>query len=517
MYDVVAYGAVGDGVTDDRPAIQAALNAAYTAGGGTVFFPPGLTYFIGSQTNPGTGCLFIKRNTRILAYGATILRGQDEQLLTNYDGVTTTHTAYSGHSDIVIEGGTWDAYGGNVDGRFQSQKNTMAFAHAERLRFRDMRIKDTTKAHAIEVNSLRNVRIDNCVFEGFWHSGTRFFSEAVQIDGANGSGGLGAPPYDHTTCQDIEMVGCTMRASFANGPFGNLIGGHSAYVGQNNHRDIRIIGNHVESTLNYGIRVLSWDTVTIVGNTIRGTYISGARAAISVEVHTTDTQYSTRINIADNVIFQSGSAEKAYGAIHVEGTSAEQIGQVRIANNTIRDHKGKAGIYVEYADRAQIIGNSVSGGIKADGVNEFNGIYVQNATDIQYLGNLVTSSDGYGIYHLSGHRAHAMGNRLWRAEGGGIYFGTDTVEHVIVDNYIFQCNQGNTTGYNGIRVSGARCVITGNVAVPKGSGTELDNLVRQSSNVATYATGNVVMGTAPDPITPMSSAGTVVTSGNTTI
>ena len=42
VYDVKNYGAVGDGVTDDTRAIQAALDYAVDHGGGTVYFPNGL-------------------------------------------------------------------------------------------------------------------------------------------------------------------------------------------------------------------------------------------------------------------------------------------------------------------------------------------------------------------------------------------------------------------------------------------------------------------------------------------
>lgn len=53
VYNVRQYGAVGDGLTLDTPAINAAIDAAEKAGGGTVWVPAGtyLCYSIRLQSN----------------------------------------------------------------------------------------------------------------------------------------------------------------------------------------------------------------------------------------------------------------------------------------------------------------------------------------------------------------------------------------------------------------------------------------------------------------------------------
>lgn len=67
FYNVATYGAVGDGVANDRAAINSAISAASADGGGTVFFPPG-TYLYGSSLSlTGT-------NVSLKGAGATVTR-----------------------------------------------------------------------------------------------------------------------------------------------------------------------------------------------------------------------------------------------------------------------------------------------------------------------------------------------------------------------------------------------------------------------------------------------------------
>src|SRR5215469_15575560 len=65
-YDVRACGARGDGNTVDSPAINAAIDAAASAGGGTVIFPAGVyaSYTIRLKSNVA---LFLQQGATILA------------------------------------------------------------------------------------------------------------------------------------------------------------------------------------------------------------------------------------------------------------------------------------------------------------------------------------------------------------------------------------------------------------------------------------------------------------------
>ena len=71
VFDVTAYGALGDGRTDDAAAIQRAVDACSAAGGGQVYFPTGRTFLAGPVE--------LKTNVELhLDVDATLLANPDE-------------------------------------------------------------------------------------------------------------------------------------------------------------------------------------------------------------------------------------------------------------------------------------------------------------------------------------------------------------------------------------------------------------------------------------------------------
>ncbi len=66
MVSVKDYGAVGDGVTDDRAAIQSTIDSVSALGGGVIIFPPG-DYLVSDVVS-------LKENLTLVGYGATTRR-----------------------------------------------------------------------------------------------------------------------------------------------------------------------------------------------------------------------------------------------------------------------------------------------------------------------------------------------------------------------------------------------------------------------------------------------------------
>jgi hypothetical protein len=162
-YDVRQFGAVGDGLTDDRLAIQAACNACRMAGGGIVFLPPG-TYAVSLVSSYAIG---VGSNTIFLGAGrdATtifLLMGAVDQqnVISNYNAVGDEKITYQ---DFTIDGNAVNQTNPNA----HVGLNFGAMRHGRALRVRVRNIRGTSVSGAGEGSHIRitrstDVGIDSC-------------------------------------------------------------------------------------------------------------------------------------------------------------------------------------------------------------------------------------------------------------------------------------------------------------------------------------------------------------------
>lgn len=467
--NVETFGAVGDGITDDTLAIQAALDLAHTSGGGLVQFTPGKTYAVSTF-------LVVYDYTTIYAYGATIKAIGNSGLLRNFLS-TESFSGYGGHSHIQILGGRWDgnAFNGST-GSVTAETDVMNFIHAEDITIRDASIENVSTAHALEFNAINGARALNCRFLGFADNSvgaTRQFSEAIQLDIAV-SGSSSIPAFDNTPCKNVLVDGCYFGNSTRCGYFGRAVGSHTLANGQF-YSGIQIVNNRIEGTLQEGIYTFGWRRVVIASNVISGTGQAGIRIATADPASVGYTVTTFDITIQGNTITGAGSES----GIRVIGYSGAKVAQLTVNGNSINGTgAGTAnGIQVEHCNSPAVIGNSLAS-------IQGTGIFNNNSDSGTITGNTIrgTASNGINITGSSGtvvssnhvrdiSANHCIfittssdwlitNNRVVNAAGAGIRVGDDADDGTITVNRIVK-----GTSVNGITFSGTSGAIPTGVTV----------------------------------------------------
>jgi polygalacturonase len=212
VFDVVQYGAVGNGVADDYPAITAAYDALVAAGGGELWFPPDRRYHVRST---GVHGLHLVRQS-----DATIRMGERAWLVMDnmVDGLAVSHgifvegpaanialigvqvryaalsTARQGWAPIYFLGanvGTGDSvarphgwYRGNPDG-------TEAWPQIEAGAVRDVRLENVTVEDSpsvgIGIVGVDGIELSNVTVRRTWADGLyHLYFRNARIDGFRG-------------------------------------------------------------------------------------------------------------------------------------------------------------------------------------------------------------------------------------------------------------------------------------------------------------------------------------------
>lgn len=224
-YDITKFGAVGDGVTVNTAAIQAAIDAC--GEGDRVYIPAGI--FV-------SGALFIKSDMSLyLEEGAVLLGSGDmadyplyryrfegrEQLchgsLINTVDIRdakpedacyeTGYIADEGKrlKNIVIEGkGTIDANGTVLRRQMLEAKKgirgrALALRNVDHLVVRDVTVRHSP-AWCVHTIYCRDVRLENVTIC------TKYAADGTRYDVHNGDG------FDPDSCKDVVVVGCTIES-----------------------------------------------------------------------------------------------------------------------------------------------------------------------------------------------------------------------------------------------------------------------------------------------------------------
>lgn len=465
-------GAVGNGTTDDRAVIQAALDAAHTAGGGIVFVPGGRTYGVSTF-------LAIYDNTVLWAYGATLKATGNSGILRNFTG-SETFAGYAGHSHITLLGGTYDGNAADgTTGTVTAETDVINFVHASDITVRDVTVMNTSTAHALEFNSVDGGRAINCRFLGFRDNssgGTRGFSEAVQVDMAkSGSSSIG--DFDNTPAKNIRIEGCRFGPSSRLGNFGRAVGSHTLTAGVT-FDNIKVLDCTIEGALQDGIYAYGWSRSLIRGNTVRNTAWSCIKATMPDPATTATAPFG--VTIRDNYVEGAGTDS----GIRVVGYASYRIPLVSIHGNTVKNITGNSihaeycaapnigrntcdttsstGLYAHYSDGANVTGNTMrNAGSNAINIAGSVGCIVTSNT-------IDTTGSNFGVFVGQGADgttnstdALVIGNHITAPASAGIRFSTNAVRCTAATNKI---RKGSGATANGISLtaSATDCALLGN-------------------------------------------------------
>lgn len=272
VLNVKAFGATGDGTTNDVGAIQAAIDSANTSGGGIVFVPAG-TYIIASK-------LVMKSNVALVGIGpASSIKGvfsSGRQALMDNDWV-------NGSENCSLRNIQFDRTGANAQHGLLFNKLTNFLADG-------LSIVGTSSvtSGALAISGIgprtdllsENLRIVNCYFEGADNFGIQLgfvlnavvancqfkdcFREVIGVE----------PEGAGQSAENVSIIGNQITTpSTGGGTFTGVIVVTETSGGT--IKDVSIVGNTIQNTtiiasnLQPGIMVLGAASVIVSGNTVR--------------------------------------------------------------------------------------------------------------------------------------------------------------------------------------------------------------------------------------------------------
>ena len=442
VHNIRNYGAVGDGTTNDAPAIQAALNAARDDGAGIVYCPADGVY------NVQTTLRIYRFTTFVIPFGATLRRGANVTIMINGDS-SQNLGGYTGQGYITVCGGGTIDHRGTV---FTNPNNCLTFAHAQNITVRDITIRDQSGYHAIELNAVKTARIEDVKFLGYVENGAGAFRECIQLDISKDAASTSMPPYDQYMCEDVLVSGCYAGISATSGVAAPscLVGGHSATIGMR-HKGVRVIGNRCD-----GLTYWAASGYAISGFVFANNQIINCAGGVRIDtvdtgdpddtLNTSGTQTNASQDERSAVITGNTFLDTGTSGFHVIAVWGETTGKTlgaTVSGNTIDgSSSGARAVYGLYAERLVVSGNQVSN-------TNGSGIYLDRCPDSTVTGNTVVAPSGTGIFVTASTGFTITGNFIRSTGDDAIQIGSSSVDFVVSSNTIRLAGQYGVNIING--------------------------------------------------------------------
>lgn len=451
-FNVLDYGAVGDGVTDDRAAIQSAIDAAEAAGGGTVYFPAG-TYV---------------NNT------ATLVIDSDKVTIQFEDGAILD--LGEGIGGFTITGDHVSVYSAYLAGNGTDPNNTAEIG--------------------IEADGVTDLRIEGCTIldlaqDGMdihnssyvWVRGNRI--ERMRKSAITFTCGHHAWIEDNYI-KDITFVGSVTSSV---NPYGIVLSVNSNAVADQHEypQDVWVLNNYVEGNTSWeGIDSHGGKRQYIIGNIVTNCRI-GILADLQTAAYVNEREDTFIIGNhlrgtteVDNYWENSNSGIVTGGASGTKGKRIVISGNIISGFNVLKADGSNGGILVSYAENLVISDNIIRDNVGC-GIN-----LNRDIANALVQGNVI--EDNYSLPQIQTSTAYVAGDHRQVTEGGtrlhmlcttgGTTAGTPPTYDTTVGN---STNDGTVVWQNigqDVAATTGSCGIRFSVATDDMSGTVQNNRIR---------------------------------------
>ena len=411
--NVKDYGAVGDGVNDDRQAIQDTIDAAAKGlGGGKVYFPEG-TYLVKE-------IVFLRSHTHIEVHEkATILNGiniKNHPSIVFMTGLFTDdgdQVEWEPTEDISYSGGTIDMNGALNEERTKAKNlplinssGAFAIGNSKNVTISNVTFKDSYQGHAIQIAGSKNVLVDNSRFLGqalpkTMKDGQIISKESIQIEPLTRKGFPYALNDNGQKSENVTIQNSYFGKSEKSGELVTAIGTHYQTATTENPSNIKILNNHFDNMMYAGVRFTGFTDILIKGNRFDKKtkeesehYRENGAALVNAYSYKNVKDVldlNKHVTITENVFNIADAKTKA---IRVAKDSADYLGKVTditVTKNIIRNNsKNTEQPNIEMlrvSDNLVVSDNIISGG--KDGI-----VIEESAGSITVLNNQLSNLTG---------------------------------------------------------------------------------------------------------------------------